>query len=59
MGYYLISPGSPTSLNVPNQGVLTPLHFRHYKLVGHAALGTSWYWPVPLSGESLCSESWD
>lgn len=49
----------PASLNVPNQALLTPLRIWHCKLVCHAALGTRWYWPVPLSGENLCSESWD
>lgn len=48
------------SLNVPSQGVpIHPLYFWYCKLVDHAAFEICWDWPVPLSGENLCSESWD
>ena len=56
MKYYLKLTASSASLYVPK---VFPLHIWHCKLVSHAAFGSSWDWPIPLSGENLCSESWD
>lgn len=36
-----------------------PLHIWPYRLAIHAAVGISWDWSIPLSGENLRSESWD